>query len=505
VSLKPATRLPRTRLARSPAPVFEGYTPEPRTVDELFDPDGRPHLHAQRATGLLNAMGLTEFRNRKRLADLMFRDAGVTFSVYSDGRGVERIFPFDPIPRVIGAQEWKQVARGLEQRITALNFYLADIYGDQRIIRDGILPREMLEASRGYLPVMRGFRPAGGTYVHVAGIDLIRREDGAFAVLEDNLRTPSGVSYVLENRAVMKRIYPQLFQRVSVQPVDEYPTRLREALTSLAPRGRDAPRTVVLTPGPHNSAYFEHCFLARRMGCELVQGSDLFVHQDRVYVKTTRGPERVHIIYRRIDDAFLDPEVFRADSLLGVPGLIRAYRAGKVTLANAVGNGAADDKAIYPFVPDMIRYYLAEEPVLEQVETYIGARPDDLRYILANLKSLVVKSVDEAGGYGMLMGPQATRRELGAFARKVRERPRGFIAQPLIELSTCPTLVGREVRPRRVDLRPYIITGTSTWILPGGLTRVALRKGSYVVNSSQGGGSKDTWVLGQGEGNGGDA
>jgi uncharacterized circularly permuted ATP-grasp superfamily protein len=343
---------------------------------------------------------------------------------------------------------------------------------------------------------MRGVTPPGGVYVHVAGIDLIRRSDGTFVVLEDNLRTPSGVSYVLENRTVMKRVHPQAFRSTPVQPVDEYPARLREAMESVAPDGVDRPRTVVLTPGPYNSAYFEHCFLARRMGCELVQGTDLFVHNEKVYVRTTRGPARVHVIYRRLDDAFLDPDAFRADSMLGVPGLVRAYRAGNVTLANAIGNGAADDKAIYPFVPDMIRFYLAEEPILPQVDTYVCARPDDLAHVLDNLGELVVKSVDEAGGYGMLMGPQASRRERAQFALQIRQRPRGFIAQPLVQLSTCPTLVGRDVRPRRVDLRPYIVTGRSTWILPGGLTRVALRKGSYVVNSSQGGGSKDTWVLG---------
>lgn len=499
MALKLVRRLPRVlpRLKSRALPsLFEGYTGLPDSYDELFDGDGDPRPGAESVVKLLGAMGLSEYRSRKRLADLMFQEGGVTFSVYSDGRGVERIFPFDPIPRIIGALEWARLSRGLEQRIKALNLYLADIYGPQRILEEQVLPREMLEASRGYIPSMRGVTPPGGVYVHVAGIDLIRRSDGTFVVLEDNLRTPSGVSYVLENRAVMKRVHPHVFRSTPVQPVDEYPARLREAMESVAPDGVDRPRTVVLTPGPYNSAYFEHCFLARRMGCELVQGSDLFVHNEKVYVRTTRGPARVDVIYRRIDDAFLDPEAFRADSMLGVPGLVRAYRAGTVTLANAIGNGAADDKAIYPFVPDMIRFYLGEEPILPQVDTYVCARPDDLAHVLDNLGDLVVKSVDEAGGYGMLMGPQASRRERSAFAQKIRQRPRGFIAQPLVQLSTCPTLIGRDVRPRRVDLRPYIVTGRSTWILPGGLTRVALRKGSYVVNSSQGGGSKDTWVLG---------
>jgi uncharacterized circularly permuted ATP-grasp superfamily protein len=484
--------MPRAGAASS---LFDGYAGLEGAWDELFDANGRPRRSAARVVHLLDGMGRGEFRSRKRISDLMFRDAGVTFSVYADGRGVERIFPFDPIPRVIAAPEWNRLAEGLTQRLAALNLYLQDIYGPQRILREGVLPRAMLEASKGYLPQMRGVRPPGGVYVHVAGIDLIRRDDGAFVVLEDNLRTPSGISYVLENRAVMKRVYPHIFRKASVQPVDEYPTRLRAALESLAPEG-GAPRTVVLTPGPYNSAYFEHCFLARRMGCELVEANDLFVAGDKVYVKTTRGPQRVHVIYRRIDDQYVDPEVFRPDSLLGVPGLVRAYRAGQVTLANAIGNGAADDKAIYPYVPAMIRFYLAEEPILPQVETYVCDRPDDLAYVLANLRKLVVKSVDEAGGYGMLMGPQATKPELAAFAAKIRARPRGFIAQPRIELSTCPTLIGGEVKARRVDFRPYVVTGRSTWIVPGGLTRTALRRGSYVVNSSQGGGSKDTWVLG---------
>ncbi|HEX5634106.1 MAG TPA: circularly permuted type 2 ATP-grasp protein, partial [Gemmatimonadales bacterium] len=338
--------------------LFEGYEGLAGAFDELFHADARPRREAARVVSLLDGMGAAEFRARKRISDLMFRDSGVTFSVYADGRGVERIFPFDPIPRVIGAAEWNRLARGLAQRLSALNLYLADVYGAQRILDAGIVPRDMLEASRGYLPQVRGIRPPGGTYVHVAGIDLIRRADGAFVVLEDNLRTPSGISYVLENRAMMKRVYPHIFRRASVQPVDEYPTRLREALESLAPADADAPRTVVLTPGPYNSAYFEHCFLARRMGVELVEARDLFVSDDRVFVKTTRGPVRVHVIYRRIDDQYIDPEVFRPDSMLGVPGLMRAYRAGHVTLANAVGNGAADDKAIYPYVPDMIRFYL---------------------------------------------------------------------------------------------------------------------------------------------------
>jgi uncharacterized circularly permuted ATP-grasp superfamily protein len=496
----PSTTAPRRIRAATPPvaylQLFSRYRPLEGTYDEVFDDVGRPRPGLERIVTLLDQMGRTEFRSRKRLAELVFRDLGVTFSVYADGQGVERIFPFDPLPRVITPADWTRVERGLVQRITALNLFLRDVYGEQRILTEGRVPRAMVEASRGYLPQVRGIVPQGGVYVHVAGIDLIRRPDGEFVVLEDNLRTPSGVSYVLENRTVMKRIVPEVFGRAAVRSVDEYPTRLRDALGSVSPHEIDRPRMVVLTPGSHNSAYFEHCFLARRMGCDLVQGDDLFVHQDRVYVKTTRGPQRVHVIYRRIDDAFLDPEAFHKDSLLGVPGLLRAYAAGHVTLANALGNGVADDKAIYPYVPAMIRFYLDEDPILPQVETYICADERQRDHVLANLPSLVLKSVDEAGGYGMLMGPQAGRRELAKFADRIRAYPRGYIAQPLVQLSTCPTLVGRELAARRVDFRPYIVTGRNSWVLPGGLTRVALRPGSYVVNSSQGGGSKDTWVLG---------
>jgi uncharacterized circularly permuted ATP-grasp superfamily protein len=342
---------------------------------------------------------------------------------------------------------------------------------------------------------MQGFHPPEGVYVNIAGVDLIRDPKGSFLVLEDNARCPSGVSYVLENRSMLKRVVPRVFQRARVRGVDGYPSRLLSALSELAPAGIDDPRVVVLTPGPYNSAYFEHSFLARRMGCDLVHPDDLFVHDDEVFVKTTEGPEPVHVIYRRIDDDFIDPEVFRSDSVLGVPGLVRAYRAGKVTLANALGNGVCDDKAIYPYVPDMIRFYLSEEPVLGQIETLICAREDDLKRTLDDLGRYVVKAVDASGGYGMLVGPRASQAEIADFRQRVEANPRGYIAQPLMELSTCPTWTDKGIAPRRVDLRPYIITGRSSWVLPGGLTRVALVEGSYVVNSSQGGGSKDTWVL----------
>jgi uncharacterized circularly permuted ATP-grasp superfamily protein len=479
--------------------LFGGYRPLEGVPDEIFVREEEPRPAAGRLVQLLDGLGRDELKQRKRLADAAFLSSGITFTVYSEAAGTERIFPFDLIPRPIGDQEWRRLELGLTQRVTALNLFLQDVYGEGRILADGIIPRALVESAQGYLPVLRGIRPIGGTYIHVAGVDLIRGADDEMVVLEDNIRVPSGVSYVLENRAVMKRVYPRVFHEAGVRSVEEYPTRLRGALASVAPDMTDRPRIVVLTPGPFNSAYFEHSFLARRMGCELVQPQDLFVTGDRVFVRTTRGPQRVDVIYRRVDDAFLDPEVFRHDSLLGVRGLVRAYARGTVTLANALGNGVGDDKAVYAYVPEMIRYYLSEDPVLGQVPTYLCQREGDCTYVLENLDKLVVKSVDEAGGYGMLMGPQASRGELDEFARRIRATPRKYIAQPRIELSTCPTWTGRGIAPRRVDLRPYIITGRSTWVLPGGLTRVALRQGSYVVNSSQGGGSKDTWVLQRGD------
>ncbi|MEX2583707.1 MAG: circularly permuted type 2 ATP-grasp protein [Gemmatimonadota bacterium] len=479
--------------------LFGRYVPYEGVPDEVFTGPGTPRTASTRLVELLDEMGSDELRTRKQLADAAFLSHGITFSVYFEDGGSERIFPFDLIPRPIDGDEWDRVERGLTQRIQALNRFLGDVYGEGRILEEGIVPRELVESAQGYLPQLKGITPPGGVYIHVAGIDLIRGSDDQLVVLEDNIRVPSGVSYVLENRAVMKRVYPRIFPSVGVRSVDEYPTRLRSALASVAPEGTQKPRIVVLTPGPFNSAYFEHSFLARRMGCELVQASDLVVSDAKVYVRTTTGAERVDVIYRRVDDAFLDPDVFHADSMLGVRGLVKAYAEGNVTLANALGNGVGDDKAIYAYVPDMIRFYLGEEPTLGQVPTYLCLRDDDLRYVLDHLDELVVKPVDEAGGYGMLIGPQASAEEITSFRERIRENPRKYIAQPLIELSTCPTWTGDGVSPRRIDLRPYIVTGTSTWVLPGGLTRVALREGSYVVNSSQGGGSKDTWVLEGGE------
>ena len=479
-----------------PPKLFDGYSAHPTAWDELFGRAGDPHPHCSTLVERLGRLLASDFQAKRTNADLAFVNQGITFSVYADRRGVEKIFPFDLIPRPIPASEWQTLEAGLVQRLTALNLFLDDVYHGQRILKEGVIPADLVLGSKGFRKEMVGFKPPGGVYVHICGTDLIRDADGRFLVLEDNGRTPSGVSYVLENRAVMKKVFPHLFHDCRVRRVEDYPQRLREALASVAPAGAASPPcVVVLSPGPYNSAYFEHSFLARHMGVELVLGPDLFVHDDIVYLKTTRGPQRVDVIYRRLDDDFLDPEAFRPDSLLGVPGLFRAYRAGNVTLANAVGTGVADDKAVYPYVEEMIRFYLSEEPVLRNVPTYICARPDDLRYTLDNLKDLVVKAVNESGGYGMLMGPTGTAAQRAEFAAKVKENPRNYVAQPVVTLSTCPTWVDDGPAPRHVDLRPYIVTGKTTWVLPGGLTRTALTKGSLVVNSSQGGGSKDTWVM----------
>lgn len=482
--------------------LFDNYCPHASAWDELFTRECEPHGHCATLVERLGRLTQSEFQTKRVGADLVFVNQGITFSVYSDRRGAEKIFPFDLVPRPIPAKEWYTLDAGLVQRIKALNLFLHDVYHDQKILKENIIPSDLVLGSAGFRKEMIGFKPPGGVYIHICGTDLIRDAEGQFLVLEDNGRTPSGVSYVLENRAVMKRVFPQLFSDIRVKRVEDYPHRLREALASVAPEGANSPPcVVVLSPGPYNSAYFEHSFLARHMGVELVLGPDLFVHDDDcVYLKTTRGPQKVDVIYRRLDDDFLDPEAFRPDSLLGVPGLFRAYRAGNVTLANAVGTGVADDKAVYPYVEDMIRFYLSEEPLLKNVPTYICARPDDCKYTLAHLDELVVKAVNESGGYGMLMGPSSTAEKRAEFAEKIKANPRNYIAQPVVTLSTVPTWTAEDgLAPRHVDLRPYIITGRSTWVLPGGLTRTALVKGSLVVNSSQGGGSKDTWVLENGK------
>jgi uncharacterized circularly permuted ATP-grasp superfamily protein len=487
---------PLASAGKAPA-LLEGYRALDGTYDELVETAGQTREHARMVANLLATMTPETFARCQALAELALAQRGVTFSVYSDDRGTEKVMPVCLVPRVIAAAEWARLERGLVQRLTALQMFLDDLYGEQRILRDRVIPAELVLGSKHYLPRLRGLRPTGGVRIHIAGIDLIRSPDGVMRVLEDNLRTPSGVSYVIENRLITKRMFPTAMERIGVRRVDDYPTQLVEMLRSVSPIDPEKSTVVVLTPGPFNSAYFEHSFLARSMGIELVEASDLFVSGDEVFMRTTAGPRPVHVIYRRTDDAFIDPEFFRPDSMLGVPGLMRAWQAGRVTLANAPGNGVADDKAIYPYVPDLVRYFLTEEPLIEQVPTRVCARRADRDYVIEHLDEMVVKAVDEAGGYGMLMGPQASAAERAQFKQQILADPRRYIAQHRIELSTCPTWVAadRRLEPRRIDLRPFILTGTSgSWVLPGGLTRVALRAGSYVVNSSQGGGSKDTWV-----------
>lgn len=481
--------------------IFDGYDPGD-FFDEMFaEPEEvRPHYRMllERAEGLSDE----DFNRKRKIAEKSFLNQGITFTVYNDNeQGTERIFPFDLIPRIIPAQEWEFVERGLKQRLTALNAFLADIYHDQRILQEGVLPEEIIRSAKHFRPEFMGFDIPQNIYIHVCGTDLIRDQDGRYLVLEDNARCPSGVSYVLESRMTMKRVFPQLFTRYGVRPVDRYAQDLLDVLQHIAPPSSgDDPTTVVLTPGIHNSAYFEHSFLARAMGIEIVTGADLVVQNDRVYMKTTKGLKPVHVIYRRIDDDFLDPTVFRADSLLGVPGLVEAYRKGNVSLANAIGTGVADDKVVYYYVPAMIKFYLGEDPILPNVETFLSAVESDRRYILENLHNLVVKSANESGGYGMLIGPKATKDEVAHFRTLIEADPRNFVAQPVISLSRSPTWCEGSMQGRHIDLRPFILCGEDVRIIPGGLTRVAMRQGSLVVNSSQGGGSKDTWVLDGGSG-----
>jgi uncharacterized circularly permuted ATP-grasp superfamily protein len=496
-------RPPPARRLLDPAGVtvfslLNGYDPG-EFFDEMFEAPGAPRAHYRKIHERLAAMGQDELDERRRLADVSFLLQGITFAVYSDGRGTERLFPFDLIPRILPRAEWDRVERGLAQRVIALNLFLQDVYGPQRILRDGKIPRPLVLSCTHFRREVVGVEPPRGIHVHIAGIDLVRdSRTGEYVVLEDNARTPSGVSYVLENRLVMTRTFPRLFQEYEVRPVDHYPIELLQILRSVSPHGGDRPTIVLLTPGIYNSAYFEHSFLAQQMGIELVEGRDLVVDADVVYMKTIRGLRRVDVIYRRIDDDFLDPLTFRSDSALGVPGLMGAYRARNVALCNAVGNGVADDKAVYAYVPTFIRYYLGEEPILRNVDTYLCTEPDHLRYVVDHLHELVVKPVGESGGYGLLMGPMADRATIAEFRDRLRADPRNYIAQPLVGLSRVPCWDAERGRMvgRHVDLRPYCLyDGDRVTIVPGGLTRVALREGSMVVNSSQGGGSKDTWVL----------
>jgi uncharacterized circularly permuted ATP-grasp superfamily protein len=472
----------------------EGYDPGP-FFDEMFEAPGKPRPHYRILFEQLSRLTVDEFDERREAVDASFLHQGIGFTVYAQpDEGIERIFPFDLIPRVIPNGEWRLLERGLIQRVAALNSFLRDVYHEQRILRDRKIPAELVFGSRNFCRAMLGLRVPRDVYVHVTGVDVVRDEHGRYLVLEDNLRTPSGASYMLENRAAMKRTFAQLFDSYGVLGIDHYPQELLAVLRAVAPAGRVDPNIVLLTPGDQNSAYFEHSFLARQMGIEMVEGGDLVCHEDVVYMRTTAGLSRVDVIYRRINDDFLDPLEFREDSLLGVPGLFNAYRAGNVALANAVGTGVADDKAVYAFVPEMIRYYLGEEPLLPNVDTYVAANEADRRFILERLDELVVKSVDESGGYGMLVGPASSAEERDDFRRRIEAHPRNFVAQPVISLSRHPIYL-ETLRGAHVDLRPYVLHSGRITIVPGGLTRAALRPGSLVVNSSQGGGSKDTWVL----------
>ena len=481
-------------VAQPAAGLFGQYDLD-RTHDEMFDAPGhaRPHYHA--LLDELATVTLDDLRRRQVEADRAFLTQGITFTVYGDAQGTERIFPFDLLPRIITAREWDTLERGLAQRLIAINLFLKDIYNDARILAEGVVPRELVYSCRHYRREMRGVRVHRDVYVSVAGTDLVRLEDGRFVVLEDNLRVPSGVSYMLANRAVTKRVFPDLFNKYNVRPTAHYGQALLATLRTLAPPDRPDPTIVVLTPGVGNSAYFEHAFLAREMGISLVEGRDLLVHDTIVYMRTTSGLRRVDVVYRRVDDDFLDPLAFRSDSHLGVAGLLNAYRAGNVSVVNAIGTGVADDKAVYAYLPAIIRFYLSEEPILPNVETYLCGNPSDRQYVLEHLDELVVKAVGESGGYGMLIGPHSTAEQREEFGRRIQAEPRNYIAQPTLALSRAPNFINDQIASRHVDLRPYVLCGENCTVVPGGLTRVALRRGSLVVNSSQGGGSKDTWVL----------
>ncbi len=463
--------------------------------DEMLTAAGLARSHYLPFSGWLEKTPPARIAQKRDEAERAFHRVGITFAVYGEDGGAERLIPFDIVPRIIPADEWKLLERGLRQRVQALNLFLHDIYHEQAILKAGRLPAERVLNNAQFRPEMRGMDVPGGIYAHIAGVDVVRAGEGEYYVLEDNLRVPSGVSYMLENRKMMMRLFPELFATQSIRPVQHYPDLLLENLRTVAPSGEELPTVAVLTPGAHNSAYYEHAFLAQQMGVELVEGQDLFVQNETVYMRTTRGPQRVHVLYRRVDDDFLDPRAFRTDSMIGVPGLFAAYRAGRVTLANAIGTGVADDKSIYPYVGEMIRFYLAEEPVLNNVPTYLCHRAEDRAYVLEHLPELVVKETHGAGGYGMLVGPASTAAERETFRARILAHPDQYIAQPTLALSTCPTFVESGLAPRHIDLRPYVLSGKTVDLVPGGLTRVALREGSLVVNSSQGGGTKDTWVL----------
>ncbi|MEM7233052.1 MAG: circularly permuted type 2 ATP-grasp protein [Planctomycetota bacterium] len=468
------------------------YNASSKAYDELFDAEG--HARLDGFDEQFRKISPTDLRARQSAAESQMFDRGITFAVYGDEAGIEKVWPFDIVPRIIGVNEWRSIESGLKQRTRALNLFIDDIYHEQKIVRDGVVPESLIQSAVSYRPECKDFRPESGVWTHVTGTDLVRDSDGTLYVLEDNLRCPSGVSYVLENRETMKRTLPELFHNLGVRPVDDYGERLLDTLLQANPRV-DAPTAVVLTPGIHNSAYFEHSFLAQQMGIELVTGQDLVVSDGYVNMHTTHGLRRVDVIYRRIDDNFLDPLAFRKDSLLGVPGLMEVCRAGRVALANAPGTGIADDKAIYAYVPKIIKYYLSEDAILPNVPTFVCSDPKEREHVIANIEKLVVKPTNESGGYGIVLGPQASTDELKQCAAAILENPREFIAQPMLTLSTVPTIVGEDLDGRHVDLRPFILYGDDIYVLPGGLTRVALKKDCMIVNSSQGGGSKDTWVI----------
>lgn len=475
--------------------IWDGYESVSH-FDELVSSKGKPREAADKLVEHIADMEDGELDKRRQMAEATIQEMGISFTVYTEEGNIDRAWPFDIIPRTIPSDEWKQVAEGLKQRLNALNMFIDDLYHEQKIIRDGVVPEHVIKGSPNFLPECIGVNPAHGVWAHICGTDLVRDGNGRFFVLEDNLRVPSGVSYMLENRAITKRVLPEIFEKENILPLDDYCAHLFDMLASLSPRDVEEPEIVVLTPGIFNSAYFEHAFLAQQMGAELVEGSDLFVEDDCVYMKTIAGPERVDVIYRRIDDAFIDPEVFREDSALGVPGLMKAWKKGNVALANAPGAGVADDKVVYAYVPAIIKYYLDEEPILSNVETYLCEDPKQKEYVLANLDKLVVKPANESGGYGMLVGPHSSKKEQTKFAQLINENPRNYIAQPTLNLSTAPTLIGQgKLEPRHLDLRPFILQGKDAYVTTGGLTRVAMKKGSLVVNSSQGGGSKDTWIV----------
>ncbi|MFZ2451435.1 MAG: circularly permuted type 2 ATP-grasp protein [Methylovulum miyakonense] len=475
--------------------IWENYTTE-NAYDELMYSEFQPRPVSHGLCQYLNSLKKTDIDKRKIAAELAIMEMGITFTVYSDEGNIDRAWPFDIIPRIMDAREWRIIEKGLKQRLTALNCFISDVYGEQHFIKDGKIPSETINSSKNFRKECVGMKPRHNVWANICGTDLVRDKDGVMYVLEDNLRVPSGVSYMLENRVITKRVFPELLQGINILPIDDYPTQLHDMLSSIAPEHIPKPLIAVLTPGIYNSAYFEHAYLAQQMGAQLVEGSDLVVKDDNcVYMRTIEGLEKVDVIYRRIDDDFLDPEVFRKDSALGVPGLMRAWKAGNVALANAPGAGVADDKVVYAYVPEMIRYYLNEEPILPNVPTYLCSNPEHYEYVMAHLAELVVKPANESGGYGMLVGPHATAKEVAAFRKVIQADPRNYIGQPTLAISTAPTLCKGKLEPRHIDLRPFILQGENTFVTAGGLTRVALRKGSLVVNSSQGGGSKDTWII----------